>query len=1264
MFGRGYLWAEDVAVNEWLQIETLRMEIPDLSFPFDAGGGIERFQHTRCQVRELELSIRESAFERMLRQATTSIDDFEQLSVQCLEGALHLALRLRAFGADTYLSMRAAVLPPEPPQSDELHVSIYNYRPFGPLPYPARVLAYQLLTGMLDQPTFSVAGRGEAFQIGVAGDIASLRPVKLLFVELFPRYGWKLPNLAGVTVDDVEIRSGRLTLRASSREGDWGGRESDPPEADAAPSEEQRRALAAYEAKDLFAPADEALFQGDVPSALERLSTFRKRFGLSEPLAGRLLDCLLSDPTTRHVAEARSICRELEAQETPPLALYLARVLLARLSREDANVLEAYQSLSEQLRERGETRDWVLVELTIAQRIEQHAPDEAARRLREVLDVAPRHRTVLENLRDLYDRLGEREQLEDILKRLASLYTANEPLLEIYRDLGRHLMDREGELSEARHYLQQALEIDSDDRETLVALGQCYALGDQPLRAIKAFGAASRRAESTGHRERARQLHVRAAELWHDELDEPDQALLSMRQALPDERARPELEEKSEARRRHAERLDYTARLCEATSQSEEALACWSDLVAFIERALGRHGTPPEQNQPTALEGHLLKAHRRIAALYESRQRREAAARQWERILDLNPGAEDAIDYLRHHYRETGRPERLLELLEHQLERTDHAERTAQIHLDIADLHEALDQGTLADRHRAEAQRFDPSLPVSDDDDAHDGAPTDEEGTPRLPSSPDENTTPDSGPAVPSPDEIEDDGTPSFETEGETDSNLERRASTSEDSEERRSRDTPHPSLGESPSAAIEPEETAAEDGFELGEALESALDVSDEVFELDREGKEADDESSASGADVIERLELARREGTPEERAEVMQDAIELYRADAEAVPLSESEYLQLNRDLGELLYFELEREQDAREYLETLRREDPEGFGSDQTVLTILESVYEDHGKTEERIDLLETRLRSAETDDMETTYRLLLAQLHWEEQADRRQATNHLERALEIDPEHEGAHRLMAEISRDVEKYETTAEHLDSLLEVAESGLDAVELERELAEVLLHHLDRPRDARSHYQRVLRDAPGDAQALEGLEACQASLGDWSGYLESLGRELGLLIGEPEGLEVDDMITMSPDDVGEGGWVPASQVLADAAEILASKLDRLDEAQTLLGTAHQLWPENAEALERRIDLDRQLDDTEALAADLEAYADCLLDSAACIDALVESATLHDEELDDPETARSLVAESLRMLDDSLEPPASLVELRQALFPSEENEPT
>ena len=149
LFGRGYLWAKNERLSDWITLESLRMEIPDLQFPFDARGGLGRFRNTRCLVREIELGISESGLQEWLRRAASQIDGFTDLRVRFVEGAIHVGLFLEAYGADAYMSFKIALIPPEPARADELHVSLYDYRAYGQLPFPARLIAFHLLTGLL-----------------------------------------------------------------------------------------------------------------------------------------------------------------------------------------------------------------------------------------------------------------------------------------------------------------------------------------------------------------------------------------------------------------------------------------------------------------------------------------------------------------------------------------------------------------------------------------------------------------------------------------------------------------------------------------------------------------------------------------------------------------------------------------------------------------------------------------------------------------------------------------------------------------------------------------------------------------------------------------------------------------------------------------------------------------------------------------------------------------------------------------------------------
>lgn len=124
MFGRGYLWADRERLSDWITLESLRMEIPDLSFPFDARGGLDRFRSTRCLVREIEFAISEVGLGDLLSHAARDLDRFSDLQIRFLEDAIHVSVRLEAFGSSTFVSFRAALIPPEPARLDEIHLSL------------------------------------------------------------------------------------------------------------------------------------------------------------------------------------------------------------------------------------------------------------------------------------------------------------------------------------------------------------------------------------------------------------------------------------------------------------------------------------------------------------------------------------------------------------------------------------------------------------------------------------------------------------------------------------------------------------------------------------------------------------------------------------------------------------------------------------------------------------------------------------------------------------------------------------------------------------------------------------------------------------------------------------------------------------------------------------------------------------------------------------------------------------------------------------
>lgn len=305
------------------------------------------------------------------------------------------------------------------------------------------------------------------------------------------------------------------------------------------------------------------------------------------------------------------------------------------------------------------------------------------------------------------------------------------------------------------------------------------------------------------------------------------------------------------------------------------------------------------------------------------------------------------------------------------------------------------------------------------------------------------------------------------------------------------------------------------------------------------------------------------------------------------EGAQLAHERRADLAYELAELLYYELEDSDGALPWLLELREIDPSGYGARPAVLNAIEAIYEERGSIDGQLEILKARLEQAGNDDMRDTYRLLIAQLEWEERGDPDAARKWLDAVLARDDRHEGARRLLAEIAEDAREWDKAAEHLKIALSVAGDGLDSVELEKRLALIYLDRLARPQDALRHLQNVQVAAPQDAGVMDSVRRCHAALGDWPAYVGSLRSELALLLGPgaPSGDAPDWFDAIDPAAVPAPLRIPASHVLADIARALQDELGHLPQARRLWQIVVELWPDHLEAIERRIDLDRKLAD-------------------------------------------------------------------------------
>ncbi len=1286
LFGKGYLWAKEEGISDWIILQHLKMEIPDLAFPFDITTGLTRFQHTRCFGREISFDVSEVGLGDLLRQGIKEIDGFDDLQINFLDGAAHITVRVKALGADTFLSFRAALISPEPSRGDEVHLSLYDYRAYGPLPYPARILGFELLSRLLQTKSLRPPGKGSAYKIGIAGDLLNLRPIKILLLHVFVSAGWKLPDLSSISLQEVRISPGRLSIISHSPD-------INTPQPELREqfgrSQESAKSIAAYEAKDLFMRGDNALFASDVQSAYQHYSELRQSYGNNPELNERILDCLLSMPTLANLAEAESICRDLEKMDADNIRAKLVRATIAGLRDKDA--AGAFEKLSASLRESSQVYDFILSELARSQFIARSDPERAARILADLLNVAPRNRGILEELRRLYERIGNTSELEGVLKRLTGVYSDRQSLSETYLELANHLMNRRGEVGEARIFLERVLRLEPTHLEALEILGESYILSKEPLRALKAFSSAARAAENFSNHFDAAQMMFRVSRIWIDEVGDIDQALLAIRRSL---------ELTKLAKKVSGKALLFAANLCKERELFDESIGYYLDAANVFES-----NKLPESKISAA------QAHLSLGKIYYQRERLAPAADHLERSFTIEPSSLIVLDLLAEVHRELGQSDKLLALYKDATQSLPKTEVAAEIHARMADLMAQLGLSKHAEKalyealaihpdHRgarlslfallAKEERFQELRDVAKRFIAQRNATHakaevlldwalnlgEEERLSVLASAFDYS------PANPEIiDAILSNYTP--KADGQLRSILERIAKSSGDPFADRAKDflvqstqIPTPTRLKAPKrvedidarlddildrqslSSLDRDSEKTEPNIntipELAAKVSGEHDKKIPTLALSEKGKEKLelfrkklDKNLRTHATLPKPEDL--RDGTP--LAKILGKKKELkpnvdilsLRKDPQKYVLhleeelklegDEKHRLSIKKELGETYFFELEDNEKARPFLESLRDEDPGGLGADEAILSALESIYEESGDIDARIDILKNRYHRSESEEMKEVYAILIAQIIWEEFEDLERAKEWIRPLLEKDRMHEAANRLAAELHFEAGVFETSVKHFSNVLEVAPDGLDAIEVERKMADIYLNELEEPKKAKAHYQNVLKSAPGDARALDGIKQAQAKVKDWIGYSGSLAHELGLLLGKVRDFDIHSARLIDPEDIVVHVRVPASQIYNDLAKVLEGELFDFATAFQMYGISYALWPDNVESLEGRIKLARNLNEGEALSAGLEQLADMLFDAQAKFDALTEAGRLCLEK--DPERSRSLFASAI-----------------------------
>jgi tetratricopeptide (TPR) repeat protein len=538
-----------------LLIDRLELEVPEVSFPFDVLGGAEQFRHRRCRLRALSLSMAGAELAAWLeRLSEDGRLGLAELRLELEQGEGWLGGRLSSGSQAATFSARFAA---EPGEDLELRIGFHDLRLFGPLPVPASVLVSRLARmwkpWRVTQPS--------------AGWLA-LRPVQDLLRRVLPYHGWKVPELAGLRLDRVWLRAGRLGL-ACARFPD------ELPEAldDPLVRRVQRSYLVFREGAELFAAAEKALRDG-------RLLEARTGYlGPGEvqpahPLAARrLMEIGLAEPERADAVE--DLIRDRLVQAPEDVHAWLARAALLE-AHKPAEAGRAYARAAELCEERAERADAVRALFRAGELLSDADRPQAIATLERLVALEADHHPALGLLAELYVAQGQWYRALRMLHRLARGARFPAAAAAHHARMGLIHLERLGDLEQARRHLDAALAADPGNLEALVAMADVQQRRGQPERAARLLAEVLERIEAVGPAEaspasptepaRVTDTRLRLARLWEESLGDRAVALSHYTHIL---RSEPD----------HLEALFRAGRLAMDGDQPELADDLWSRLV-------------------------------------------------------------------------------------------------------------------------------------------------------------------------------------------------------------------------------------------------------------------------------------------------------------------------------------------------------------------------------------------------------------------------------------------------------------------------------------------------------------------------------------------------------------------------------------------------------------------------------------------------------------------------------------------------------------